>query len=86
VHVPKSEYSGFALGGGNEEIDVAHAGREVMVSPWTTSKVLYLLESRVVNMPLSWHMWSEAQESTPKPLSKDGVTAPPATALQFKLR
>ena len=27
VHVPKSEYSGLALGGGNEEIDVAHAGR-----------------------------------------------------------
>ena len=26
VHVPKSEYSGLALGGGNEEIDVAHAG------------------------------------------------------------
>jgi hypothetical protein len=35
---------------------------------------------------LSWQMWSEAQESTPKPLSKDGVTAPPATAWQFKLR
>jgi hypothetical protein len=31
-------------------------------------------------------MWFEAQESTPKPLSKDGVTAPPATAWQFKLR
>jgi hypothetical protein len=31
-------------------------------------------------------MWSEAQESTPKPLSKDGVTAQPATALQLKLR
>ena len=27
VHVPKSEYSGLALGGGNEEIDVAHAGQ-----------------------------------------------------------
>ena len=27
VHVPKSEYSGLALGGGNEEIDVAYAGR-----------------------------------------------------------
>ena len=27
VHVPKSEYSGLALGGGNEEIDIAHAGR-----------------------------------------------------------
>jgi hypothetical protein len=27
VHVPKSEYSWLALGGGNEEIDVAHAGR-----------------------------------------------------------
>jgi hypothetical protein len=27
VHVPKSEYSGLGLGGGNEEIHVAYAGR-----------------------------------------------------------
>ena len=27
MHVPKSEYSGLALGGGSEEIDVAYAGR-----------------------------------------------------------
>jgi hypothetical protein len=27
VHVTKSKYSGLALGGGDEEIDVAHAGR-----------------------------------------------------------
>ena len=27
VHVTKSKYSGFALGGGDEEVDAAHAGR-----------------------------------------------------------
>ena len=32
VHVPKSEYSGLALGGGNKVIDVATPD-EVMVSP-----------------------------------------------------
>ena len=27
MHVTKSKHSGLALGGGDEEIDVAHAGR-----------------------------------------------------------
>jgi hypothetical protein len=50
VHIAKREHSGLTLSGGHKEIHVAYSGRCNVRSQWTTSKVLYKLESRVENM------------------------------------